>query len=134
MEPRIKDIPKTGLSDSAASIVFERDTFHRRLRYDDNQGRRARRTSIMTRHDSEQRGEQLRDEIERANEAYYLRDAPILTDAEWDARFDELQRLEVEHPDLVTPSSPTQRVGPVATKSSEFGPVTHSLPMLSLAK
>ncbi len=77
---------------------------------------------------------QLRAEIERANEAYYIRQDPTMSDAEWDALFDELTRLEKEFPSLVTPDSPTQRVGALRAVSSDFRPVRHSLPMLSLAK
>jgi DNA ligase (NAD+) len=79
------------------------------------------------------RAEWLRAEIERANEAYYLQAEPVMTDEEWDALFDELATLEKEHPDLVTPDSPTQRVGPRKV-TTEFRPVKHSIPMLSLDK
>ena len=75
----------------------------------------------------------LRKEIERANYAYYVADAPILSDAEWDTLFDELERLEVEYPELASPDSPTRRVGAKAI-STDFRPVKHSLPMLSLGK
>jgi DNA ligase (NAD+) len=78
--------------------------------------------------------EQLRLEIERANHAYYVGHAPIMSDQEWDARFDELQQLEAEFPSLVTPDSPTQRVAALQPVSTDFLPVQHSLPMLSLAK
>ena len=57
-------------------------------------------------------------------------DAPLVSDAEYDALFRELQALEADHPALITPDSPTQRVG--ATASEAFSPVTHGLPMLSL--
>ena len=75
------------------------------------------------------RAERLRREIERHNRLY--RDAaPEISDAEWDALFRELQALEAEHPELVTPDSPTQRVG--AAPSESFAAVTHRVPMLSL--
>jgi DNA ligase (NAD+) len=80
-----------------------------------------------------ERTEWLRGEIERANQAYYLDSEPIMTDEEWDVLFDELARLEKEHPELVTPDSPTQRVGP-RKLTTEFRPVQHSVPMLSLDK
>ncbi|WP_179405244.1 NAD-dependent DNA ligase LigA [Burkholderia guangdongensis] len=72
----------------------------------------------------------LRDELERANRAYYVLDAPYLPDAEYDRLFLELQQLEAEHPDLATPDSPTQRVGGAVAEG--FTPVVHDLPMLSL--
>jgi DNA ligase (NAD+) len=73
----------------------------------------------------------LRREIERHNHLYYVLDAPEITDAEWDAMFAELQSLEAANPDLVTPDSPTQRVG--AKPAEGFAEVTHRVPMLSLA-
>ncbi|PMS35198.1 DNA ligase (NAD+) [Trinickia symbiotica] len=72
----------------------------------------------------------LRAEIERANHAYYVLDQPEIPDAEYDRMFLELQRIESEHPDLITPESPTQRVGGQA--ASGFLPVVHAVPMLSL--
>lgn len=72
----------------------------------------------------------LRSEIERHNQAYYVHDAPVVSDAEFDALMRELQRLEAAYPHLVTPDSPTQRVG--ASPLTAFGSVTHSVPMLSL--
>ena len=59
----------------------------------------------------------LREQIERANNAYYVHDAPEISDAEYDRLFRELQALEGAHPDLQTPDSPTQRVGAVAEES-----------------
>ena len=73
----------------------------------------------------------LRREIERHNHLYYVLDAPEVSDAEWDAMFAELAALEAAHPDLVTPDSPTQRVG--ARPAEGFAEVTHRVPMLSLA-
>ncbi len=72
----------------------------------------------------------LRDELERANYAYYVLDQPDLPDAEYDRLFKELQQIESEHPDLITPDSPTQRVG--GEVASGFRPVVHDMPMLSL--
>lgn len=72
----------------------------------------------------------LRAELERANYQYYVLDQPELPDAEYDCLFLELQRVESEHPDLITPDSPTQRVGGKA--ASGFAPVVHAVPMLSL--
>jgi DNA ligase (NAD+) len=72
----------------------------------------------------------LRAELERANHAYYVLDQPELPDAEYDKLFRELQAIEAEHPDLISPDSPTQRVGGEA--ASGFEPVVHDVPMLSL--
>jgi DNA ligase (NAD+) len=77
------------------------------------------------------RAERLRREIERHNRLYYNEAAPEISDAEYDQLFQELQELESENPDLVTPDSPTQRVG--AAPSEGFAPVAHRVPMLSLA-
>jgi DNA ligase (NAD+) len=72
----------------------------------------------------------LRRQIEDANYAYHVLDQPTVTDAEYDAWLVELRALEADHPELVTPDSPTQRVG--AAPSARFEPVTHQTPMLSL--
>jgi DNA ligase (NAD+) len=77
-----------------------------------------------------QRAAILRAEIERHNEAYYRHDAPTIPDAEYDKLFRELQALEVKHPVLLTPDSPTQRVGAAPLK--EFPSRRHGVPMLSL--
>ena len=72
----------------------------------------------------------LRREIERHNHAYYVLDAPTVPDAEYDRLFCELQALEAEHPELVTPDSPTQRVG--GKPLAGFAAVRHAVPMLSI--
>ncbi len=72
----------------------------------------------------------LREEIERHNYQYYALDEPSVPDSEYDALFRELQELESRHPELVTPDSPTQRVG--AEAQTAFGKVQHRVPMLSL--
>ncbi|PXW26168.1 NAD-dependent DNA ligase LigA [Paraburkholderia caballeronis] len=77
-----------------------------------------------------QRAAWLRAELERANHAYYVLDQPDLPDAEYDRLFQELQHLETEHPELLTPDSPTQRVGGEA--AAGFEQVVHDVPMLSL--
>ena len=74
--------------------------------------------------------EELRAEIRLHNHRYYVLDAPTVSDAEWDDLMRELRALEEEHPDLVTPDSPTQRVGTDA--STLFAPVTHLQRMFSL--
>jgi DNA ligase (NAD+) len=73
----------------------------------------------------------LSSRVARANELYYDRDAPELSDAEYDAFFRQLVALETAHPELVTPDSPTQRVG--GAPSGTFDEVRHRRPMLSLA-
>ncbi|TAK91981.1 MAG: NAD-dependent DNA ligase LigA [Burkholderiaceae bacterium] len=80
--------------------------------------------------DVEARAAQLRAEIARHNVAYYVNDAPEIPDVEYDKLMRELQALEAAHPALLTPDSPTQRVGGEVRK--EFGSVTHRVPMLSL--
>src|SRR5574340_647418 len=72
----------------------------------------------------------LRREIERHNSAYYVLDQPPIPDAEYDRLFRELQALEAEHPELVTPDSPTRRVG--GRPLDEFPKVRHAGPMLSI--
>ena len=72
----------------------------------------------------------LRREIERHNYAYYVLDAPTVSDAEYDRLFRELQALEAEHPELATPDSPTRRVG--GKPLDGFAPVRHVVPMLSI--
>jgi DNA ligase (NAD+) len=74
--------------------------------------------------------EKLREEIRRNEHLYYVLDAPELPDAEFDQLMQELKRLEAAHPELVTPDSPTQRVG--GKPREGFVKVVHSRPMLSL--
>jgi DNA ligase (NAD+) len=76
------------------------------------------------------RVEWLRSEIRRHDDAYYGRDAPLVSDADYDALVRELTALEAAHPDLITPDSPTQRPGSATTTT--FDPVRHSAPMMSL--
>ncbi len=75
---------------------------------------------------------ELSAEIRRHDHAYYVEGRQIITDREYDQLFTELQKLEKEHPDLVTPESPTQRVG--GAPSEKFARVKHLVPMLSLDK
>lgn len=84
----------------------------------------------MTSEDLRQRIEALRREIEYHNYRYYVLDEPEIPDAEYDRLMRELQALEAEHPELITPDSPTQRVG--AKPAKEFAQVRHEIPMLSL--
>jgi DNA ligase (NAD+) len=78
-----------------------------------------------------ERAASLRQQLERANHAYYVLDAPEITDAEYDRLFRELQALEREHPVVAADDSPTRRVGaPIASSLVKY---THKRPMLSLA-
>jgi len=77
------------------------------------------------------RAAELRRLLERANHAYYVLDAPEISDAEYDRDMRELQALEAEHPELRTPDSPTQRVG--APPAPALAKHTHLRPMMSLA-
>lgn len=74
--------------------------------------------------------EALREEIRRHDYLYYVMDAPSIPDSEYDKLFRQLQALEQENPDLITPDSPTQRVGGKPLKA--FDSVIHRVPMLSL--
>ncbi len=77
-----------------------------------------------------QRVQELREQLHRHNYLYHVLDAPLITDAEYDALFRELQTLEEANPDLADSGSPTQRVG--AAPAPQFDEVTHPVPMLSL--
>ncbi len=80
---------------------------------------------------AQRRVDELRRIIERLNFDYYVRDQPSASDAEYDALMNELSGLEAAHPDLVTPESPTQRVG--ASLQAGFAEIPHPVPMLSLS-
>ncbi len=73
----------------------------------------------------------LREEIERHNYLYHVLDRPEISDSEYDLLFRRLVKLEAAHPELVTPDSPTQRVG--ATPAEGFATAVHAVPMMSLA-
>ena len=77
-----------------------------------------------------QRLAQLKRELAEHNHRYYVLDQPTIADSEWDKLFQELLALETRHPQLLTPDSPTQRVGGKPLKA--FDEVTHRIPMLSL--
>ncbi|HUF49710.1 MAG TPA: NAD-dependent DNA ligase LigA [Longimicrobiales bacterium] len=77
-----------------------------------------------------QRLEELRRQLHEANYEYYVLDAPTLTDAEWDRLLRELKEIEAAHPALISPDSPTQRIG--AEPATQFEKVTHLAPMYSL--
>jgi DNA ligase (NAD+) len=82
--------------------------------------------------DAAARAAELRELLTRALIAYHVDDAPIMEDAAYDALYDELAAIEAEHPELVTPDSPTQRVG--APPSERFQKVRHLSAMGSLEK
>lgn len=73
---------------------------------------------------------ELKEKINQHNYRYYVLDDPQISDAEYDTLLRDLQKLEEANPELVTPDSPTQRVG--APPLEEFGNITHRVPMLSL--
>ena len=79
----------------------------------------------------EKRIHELRADLNDHNYRYYVQDDPVISDSEYDDLLRELQSLEEKYPDLITPDSPTQRVG--AKPSEAFGSITHRIPMQSLA-
>lgn len=79
----------------------------------------------------EERIEQLRSEIEQHNYRYYVLSTPLISDVEFDRLMQQLIDLEAQHPELITPTSPTQRVG--SDRNPSFVSVRHSVPMLSLS-
>ncbi len=85
----------------------------------------------MTSTAAPERAAELRRQLNHHNHRYYVLDDPEVSDADYDALLNELRDLETAHPDLLTPDSPTQRVG--ATPLSRFEPARHLQPMLSLA-
>jgi DNA ligase (NAD+) len=86
----------------------------------------------MTLSEAQKRHARLVGEIRRHDRAYYVEGRQLITDREYDQLFQELQELEKQYPDLVTPESPTQRVG--GAPSEKFARVKHLVPMLSLDK
>jgi DNA ligase (NAD+) len=84
----------------------------------------------MTSNDPAERIAELRDQIRQHNYRYHVLDDPIVSDAEYDALMRELRALEDAHPELITPDSPTRRVG--GAPSEKFAKVRHPVPMLSL--
>src|SRR6476646_3467795 len=84
----------------------------------------------VLKHNLEDQIDSLRDQIRHHEYRYYVLDDPEITDAEFDRLMNELKKLEAEHPELITPDSPTQRVG--GKPREGFVKVPHSVPMLSL--
>jgi len=80
----------------------------------------------------QRRAEKLREEINYHNYRYYVQDSPLISDGEYDALMDALHAIEKEHPELITPDSPTQRVS--GEPAEGFTKVTHPAPILSLDK
>ena len=76
------------------------------------------------------RAEELRQEINYHNYRYYVLDQPVVSDAQYDKLLRELQQIESDHPELITPDSPTQRVG--GEPVGRLEKVSHLEPMLSL--
>ena len=75
--------------------------------------------------------EELRNQITKHDYSYYVLAEPVISDENYDKLYKELEKLEAENPNLITPDSPTQRIGKDLTK--DFKPVKHKIPMLSLA-
>ena len=73
--------------------------------------------------------ENLRAEIDRHNDLYYQKAEPEISDYEFDRLLERLKALEAEHPKLITPDSPTQRIG---GKADSLQPFTHTVPLMSL--
>jgi DNA ligase (NAD+) len=84
----------------------------------------------MNKEEARKRAEQLSKELEEHNHRYYILDEPSISDFEFDKLMEELMGLEKEYPELLSPNSPSQRVGGTVTK--EFKSVKHKYPMLSL--
>ena len=82
-------------------------------------------------HSARNWSEELRSLITYHNYRYYSLDAPEITDGEYDELITSLKKLENEFPELITPDSPTQRVGSIPLEA--FEPVEHTIPMLSLS-
>src|SRR5258706_13312630 len=92
----------------------------------------TRRRSCLASSKTEKRAAELRDVLTYHLYRYHVLDDPEISDAEYDTLYDELARLEEANPELVTPDSPTQRVG--APPSEKFQKVEHPSPMGSLEK
>jgi len=85
----------------------------------------------MDRREATATAERLREQLNYHNYRYYVLDSPLISDAEYDRMMQELLQIEEEYPELVTPDSPTQRIG--ATPAVAFNSYTHRQPMLSLS-
>lgn len=85
---------------------------------------------MIDENEAARRAEELKEQIDHHNYRYYILDAPEISDSEYDVLMRELESIEAQHPELVTPDSPTQRVG--APPAEGFAPVRHASKMLSL--
>ena len=94
-------------------------------------GAQPERRSGERRSDAVERAAELRKQLDHHNHRYYVLDDPEISDADYDALINELRDIEAAHPELLTPDSPTQRVG--AKPLDKFEHVQHLQPMLSLA-
>ncbi len=93
-------------------------------------GRKKKATFVKSKQQARKDIERLRDEIRRHEYLYYVEAQPVISDYEYDQLVKKLEKLEAEHPELVSPESPTQRVG--GTPLEQFTSVRHSIPMLSI--
>src|SRR6266516_2869983 len=118
-------------SRSAGEASTARSGCSRRSQTHSSTSRRSCSMSSRTK-SPKARAAELRQRLNEASSAYYVEDEPIMSDAEFDRLYDELLALEEAHPALVTPDSPTQRVG--TTPSDRFRKVEHLAPMGSLDK
>ena len=84
----------------------------------------------MVRSEIREKTERLRQQLQKANYAYYVLDDPIMEDAVYDRLYRQLQEIENQYPELITPDSPTQRVGD--RPASKFSSVKHNIPLYSL--
>ncbi|MGH3148228.1 MAG: NAD-dependent DNA ligase LigA, partial [Rubrobacter sp.] len=87
--------------------------------------------TVVEKTDIREKIEALRERVRYHNRRYYIQDAPEISDAEYDALYKELEAFEDEHPELVTPDSPTRRIGGEPLEG--FEEIRHAVPMLSLA-
>src|SRR5205814_3774587 len=118
-----------GVSDPGHRVL--RTPWHAGPSSRSGQGVRGHNRRVADEAEVAKRAAELRALIEHHNIRYHQQDDPEIADAEYDALVRELRAIEEDHPELVTPESPTQTVG--APASSLFSPVEHRVPMLSLA-
>ncbi|MEO0539405.1 MAG: NAD-dependent DNA ligase LigA [Cyanobacteria bacterium P01_A01_bin.105] len=97
---------------------------------DDAQADNAQADDAQADETQQRRAAELRSQLHQASYDYYVLDAPTLSDSVYDRLYRELQDLETQHPDLLTPDSPTQRVG--AQPASQFTAIRHNIPLYSL--
>ena len=99
----------------------------------DEQTQTEQTQTEQTQTDEKAQIEALRAELTEANRLYYVLSAPTLTDQQFDEKMRQLQELEARHPELYSPTSPTQQVGSDLKKQDAFVQIEHRYPMLSLA-